>query len=135
MFKSSIVTFIGAAVIAGSVYAQQPAKCPDIDAIKAEGLTEVFPWEENKYLAAHLSSYDTEQQWMFVVGIIKAESEEEALSKGNAALPGLAGKPVPHPEGSDILCKYRLRGKEMAFAMHSDDMMSINTIKKHLTEY
>ena len=60
MLKSKLATFAGALVLAGSAFANV---CPDINDIKAEGLSMAELIAPNIYLTYNISTYNTSSNW------------------------------------------------------------------------
>lgn len=106
MFQSKLATFFGALVLAGSVFASQQGACPDINAIKAEGLPMAEEIGPNIYLAYNISDYSTSAVWGFFIAPVEADSEEVALETSNEVLSTMNAPGVPHQQGEDVICSY-----------------------------
>lgn len=128
MFKSKLATFVGALVLAGSVYAAQdnPELCPGMHAIQSEGMTNAAEILEGLYLTFNLSHYDTPSNWVFIMGAINAESEEVAIQESNKILSTMSGSPTPEDDGEGSwVCQYETNDPDIsAFAVQADDMIS-----------
>lgn len=127
MFKTKLATLVGALTLATSAFAahQAPEACPSVSAIQNEGLSMSIEVMQDMYLAYNLSRYNTESNWVFVIGIINAESDDEALDEGNENLSTLTGAPTPEEEDGSYICEYDTGSQDLAaFAIQADDMVS-----------
>lgn len=123
MFKK-MAAFAGALTLAGSVFAAQP-DCPSIDAIKAEGLSMASELMENIYLTFHMSTYNSDNGWVFILGPIEADSEDEALDGGNTVLSGMTAPGIPEEEDGVYACMYDTGSQDFgAAAILADQQLS-----------
>ncbi|KGP63959.1 heme-binding protein [Legionella norrlandica] len=128
MFQSKLATVFGALILAGSVFASQQSACPDINAIKAEGLPMAEEIGLNFYLAYNISDYSTSSVWGFFIAPIEADSEEAALETSNEVLSNMNAPGVPHQQGDDIICSYDT-GTPNLIAAAIKDSSQISPIK------
>lgn len=139
MFRSKLATLLGSLVLAGSALAgtQNTLVCPSINALQAEGLGTAAEILNDFYLTYNMSQFDTNSQWVFMVGPINADSEESALDEGNQMLATLSGNPSPEDVGNDAwACQYEIASQEMvAVAIHADDMMSPLSMSRYLRKH
>lgn len=128
--------FVKIAALAGSLaltgHAMAAVKCPSVSALKGEGLTNtamVYPYF---FLDYHMSTYDTQNNWLFAVGPIQSENEEIALEKGNELLPELIGNPSPvEDKQGNVSCTYTLGDSNDYMAVAFLDG-SIDVMKRQL---
>ncbi len=136
MFKSKLATFVGAFVLASSVYAAQepPDACPSMAAIQSEGMTNAAEILEGLYLTFNISHYDTLSNWVFIMGAIAAESEERSIEESNQLLATMSGAPTPEDDGEGSwVCQYETNDPDIAaFAVQADDMVSPLKMSRYL---
>ncbi len=127
MFKSKLATFVGALVLASATFAAhvEPETCPSIGAIQAEGLTMSAEIMENLYLSYNLSNYGTPSNWVFFIGPINAESDEEAIELSNELLPTVTGDPSPENDDDTWWCQYDTGSQDLgAIAIMADEAVT-----------
>lgn len=138
-FRSKLAVLLGSLVVAGSALAgtQNTLVCPSTHALQAEGLSTASEILNDFYLTYTMSSYNTNAQWVFMVGPINADSEESALDEGNQMLSTLTGNPEPEDVGNDAwACQYEIDSQDMvAVAIHADDMMSPLSMSRYLRKH
>lgn len=137
-FKSKLATIVSTLILAGSAYAtQNTLVCPGVGAIQSEGLTMSGEIMTGLYLTYNLSNYNTEVNWVFMVGPVEAESEDESLEHSNELLSVLSGNPTPEEIEQDTwACDYNLGDDGiMAMAIHSDDMLSPQKMTRFLRRH
>ena len=106
MFKSKLATFVGAFIIAGSAFAMQDEACPDINLIKAEGLSMAEQVGPDLYVTYHISNYETEHTWGFIVAPVEGDSDDTALESGNEILSNMSAQGTPEEQDGAIICDY-----------------------------
>lgn len=125
MFKSKLVCFIGAVSLSSSVFAlhQKPEVCPNISAIQAEGVTKAVDSQENIYYTFNQSNYNTEVNWVFIIGPIQSNSPKTAINEGNKLLSTVSGNPEPKEEEDGAwVCDYETNSSDLvAFAVLTDE--------------
>jgi len=136
MFKSRLVAFVGALVLASSSYAmpEKPAACPGMPALQSEGVTMSAELLEGIFVTYHLSHYNTPSNWVFIMGPIVADSDEAALEESNKILSVLSGTATPEEDGQDgWVCLYDSGRQDFSvFAIQADDMVSPAKISRLL---
>jgi len=126
MFKSKLVTFAGALILAGSAFASQQQGCPDINDIKAEGLNMAEQIAMGYYATYNISHYNTDYSWGFIIGPVEANDEESALEGANFILSEMTAPGVPDQN----LCEYDTGISNMlAVAIRDDDQGNISPMK------
>jgi hypothetical protein len=103
LLKNKLLTFIGAALLANTVFANT---CPELGDIKSEGLRVAEEIGFGIYVSYSLSAFNTDSSWGFFIAPIKAESEMNALDAGNGILSNLNVSGIPEQQGSHTLCTY-----------------------------
>lgn len=96
-----------------------PATCPDTSAIIAKGLISMAQPDDEfpgALLVVQQDNYNTYDNWYFGIAVFGATSPQDAIDKANAALPTLAGKPLPIILGGQSACVYGINGAMMAVA-------------------
>lgn len=124
-FKSKVATFIGALALVGSTFASQgqPTACPSMSSLQSEGVgaaTEIF---SNTYITYNISAYDTSNSWIFVMGPIDAETDEDAISDSNDILSTMSGSAVPEMDDNygSWFCEYETGDPDFfALAVQAD---------------
>lgn len=130
MFKSRRwVGFLSALAITSSAFAlqeKQPAACPSMNSVKAEGVTLAAEVLDERYVTYNISHYDTSSTWVFIMGPLSAESGNDALVRSNAILATLSADPVPEEdEDNTWICNYYFGSDAFAaVAIQADDMVS-----------
>lgn len=105
MLKSVTLGFCAVMALADVALAV-PVICPDANLIKATGFADAGEAWEHIYNAYNQSTYNTNHEWMFVLGGIQAPTKERALEKANKMLPRLSGSPLPERDGAEWTCNY-----------------------------
>lgn len=131
-----IATIIGTLVLAGSAFAaeQSPKSCPALSAIRAEGMSNAIELVEGIYLTYNLSYYDTTTNWGFIIGPVKANTDERALRQSNKLLTIMTGSPKPEEDNEgNWICEYQTGNPDIsAFAINTDDMISPRNMIRYL---
>ena len=123
--NAKLATLAGALLLSSVTFAKElPSQCPDVNAIKAEGLSAVELITDNYYFAYQQSNYNTETDWIFLIGIIEGDDEGQVLEDANNLLTGLSGNPSPEEEDDVVGCLYDLDDEHMAIAVTGDSMLS-----------
>lgn len=113
-----------------SGYSQsRPKNCPDIDLIKAQGLTYTFyNSQTDNYSAYSQSQFNSDYDWGFAIGPISAKNQDDALVLANELLQQASGN--PKPKYNQIInawtCEYDLPGLYRAFAATAKDLTKLN---------
>lgn len=132
MLHSKLATFTAALILAGSVFAGQKNICPDINDIKAEGLSMAEKMGDTVYIAFNISNYNTDAEWGFVVAPLQANSEEEAIITGNQILSTLSAAGIPEEHGNTVICDYKTDIENFAAVAIKDDGRVIPSKLKYL---
>ncbi|TAL64767.1 MAG: DUF4949 domain-containing protein [Legionella sp.] len=136
MFKSKLATLMSAIIFTGVAFAAKPMQCPSLASIKAEGLTYAEEIYEGLYLDYSMSNYDTETNWFFLMGPIRADSTENAITEGNKVLATLSGTATPETdEEGDIVCEYNSGNAELGvYAVHPEAALSPSKMTRILRQ-
>lgn len=120
MFKSKIIPLIASLIFAGSALAakinDETIVCPSVNALKSAGVVMPEVVGFNSYIVYNLGQYGTENNWVFVVGLIPAESDDDAINQANDALATLSGNPEPEEYRENLMCNYDIGSGLMAIA-------------------
>ena len=84
---------------------QQQSKCPSVAALKTAGITMVEPDNNGYWKGSTLDKLGTKAMWVVVIGFIKADNDDVALQKANAALSALVFSGESHGSPWPV-CKY-----------------------------
>lgn len=87
-----------------------PTSCPTVDAFKNTGVSSVMRDKDGTWVTIEWKNrFGTDAEWTFGVGNITADSQSDALAKGNAAIAGLVYKSGPVQMGSEEMwaCIYQ----------------------------
>ncbi|WP_133130185.1 DUF4949 domain-containing protein [Legionella yabuuchiae] len=127
--KTALTTFIGCLAISVSAHAipfKNPLVCPKVEDIKAGGVVMGYQLFADFYFAINQSRYNTDHNWVFGIGLIDADNEDDALVKGAALLSKLTGNPLPSKlDGDEWGCMYnKIDNQYMAVAVVADDATS-----------
>ena len=132
MVKLRLTGILIMSFIATCVFANKPTVCPSTSSIKETGLSNVEQINTvPQYAAYHISLFNTEETWTFVIFPINADSKEQALYKGNQLLPTLSGNPSPEGGDGTWFCDYQL-GNYFATAFIDNGSMSRYKIRQYL---
>jgi hypothetical protein len=98
---------------AGGNMPPEPAACPGASQLMSGGFLMTQQDERTHgYVAFNLGSYGTSDQWGFILGLIDAKNEFEALMEANKILKSLSG--TPHPmyidQAKTWACLYHVNG-------------------------
>ena len=76
------------------------------------------------YFVSSINNFDTKDNWVFLMGLIEAENEAQAIKRANKLVQRLSGQPLPQTKesGEEWACIYSLPGEYFAMAITSDDM-------------
>lgn len=123
--KSKLALLVSGLSLSFSVFSfsSQPDTCPSAGAIKSEGLSMIIDLQSQAYSGFNYSHYGTNENWLFAIGVLYGDNEEEAYSSGIKLLSTLSGKPVPEEVEPDIwACIYELPNNpnEVAVALRTD---------------
>jgi hypothetical protein len=129
MFKSKIATLISALILSGSGFALSQTPCPNINDIKAEGLTITEEMGANIYISYNISAYNTPSIWGFIMAPINSESDIEALDESNNILKEMTAPGVPDQIGSTTLCTYDTGRQDVYAGAIKDDSGQITPMK------
>lgn len=139
MFRSKLATLLASLILAGSALAgtHNTLVCPGVHALQAEGLQDAAEILNDFYLTYSTSNYNTDAQWVFMVGPINADTEETALDEGNKILSTLSGNPAAEDVGDNTwACEYQLASANMvAVAIHTDVMLSPQSMSHYLRKH
>lgn len=139
MFRAKLATLLASLVLAGSALAgtQHTLACPSIHALQAKGLHAAAKIPNDFYLTYNRSNYTTDAQWLFMIGPINADTEENALGEGNKILSTLSGNPSAEDVGDKTwACEYQLASPNMlAVAIHADVMPSPQSMSHYLRKH
>jgi hypothetical protein len=91
----------------------QPENCPSVEALQTVGVTQVLQEEGLWYGAVQANSYDTNDQWTFVIGAFRAKNENDAQKKAGRALNALTFQTGPEP--------FDIDGQESWVCLYSDN--------------
>lgn len=120
MFKSKLIPLIASLIITGSSFAAKVGDdaiiCPSVESIKSLGVSMPEVVGFNSYIVYNMSNYDTDNVWAFVIGLIPAESDDDAVNQANDALTTLSGNPEPIDYSGHIMCDYNIGSGLMAIA-------------------
>ena len=136
MLRSKLATVAGALLLAGSAFALQEVTCPDINDIKAEGISMAEIIGIDSYIGYNISTYNTASLWGFVIAPIDGDSEDTAIENANEILSTMSAPGVPnrfpdqHSEDT-IYCSYDtgLQGV-VALALKDNSQMSPVKLKQ-----
>lgn len=136
MLKSRLAGFISAMLIASSATAHMsaPLKCPSANAIKEEGVSIVFEWATELFITSQISHFDTDQEWLFSLGLVQADTERKALKEGNKLLNHMSGNPIPQEDGEAWICRYSITGNYIAFAFPADDLSPMQRTRQYFVK-
>lgn len=135
MLKKRLAAVASALVLAGSVYAGQEQICPDIEHIKAEGLTMAELITKNVYYSYNMSTYNTNKMWGFVIAPVEADSIGSAVEAGNVILSTIHGPGLPQEldEHSTVECLYDTGVPYIvAVAVSTEQMISPSILKRYI---
>ncbi|CEK09157.1 DUF4949 domain-containing protein [Legionella hackeliae] len=136
MFKSKLIAFAGALVIAGSSFAgfKAPPVCPNVGNIKVQGVSNAEELMPKFYFAYEISNYDTENTWVFATGPFEGDDSDTALEEANKALRYLSGSPIAEPDEGGWVCLYEMDEEHFAVALQSDSIPSPFKIRRYLSK-
>ncbi len=131
MFKK-LAAVTSALLFASSIYAGQITSCPDINEIKAEGISMAQPIMESLFFTYHFSFYNTNNNWAFAIAPIEADTEEVAIDLANEVLDNINSSGIPDNSGKDVVCYYDTGRPDILAAAMQADFMSPNKLKQHI---
>lgn len=129
MFKSGIAAFAGALMLAGSVFAGQEGICPNINDIKAEGLSMAEEIGPNYYISYNISNYNTPSTWGFLIAPVEGDSEEVAIEAANEVLSNMTAPGVPEQHGGATICDYDTGRQDLFAAAINDEEGQITPMR------
>ncbi len=133
-FIIKLTTFISALMIAGSVFAlpARIASCPSINTIKSEGITMAEEILQNVFMTFHISQYNDDTSWAFMMGPVEGGSNEEALDTVNDLLSTMSAEGIPSEEDGVRYCNYETGTDIAAAAIETDSIPSASKMKQLL---
>ncbi|KTD62295.1 DUF4949 domain-containing protein [Legionella shakespearei] len=130
MLRSKLATFIGAVILAGSAFAGQNSVCPDLNAIKAEGMAMAEELGPNIYLTYNISNYNTESLWGFIIAPLEGDSIDVALDEANEVLASMSAPGVPEQHNGATICDYDTGRQDLfAAAINADEPITPMSLK------
>lgn len=91
MKGKKFLTVISISILAGVAQGGiKPTVCPKVSLIQQKGVTRTLEIDTNLYFGGHVSHYNMDKEWVFIIGPVKAKSEAEVLQITNAMLPRLS---------------------------------------------
>lgn len=131
MFRTKLAAFAGALILAGSAFATHQSICPNIEDIKAEGLSMAEEIGHDVYISYNISDYNTESNWGFVIAPIEASSIEEAIETGNDILNDMSAPGVPDQQPGVLICNYETGNPNLiAAAIQTEDQIAPMRLKQ-----
>lgn len=124
MLRSKLTAFIGAFIITGSVFASQDGLCPDINDIKAEGISMAEVVAPALYITYNISNYNTTNTWGFIIAPLQGEDEATVIDAANEVLSNMSAPGIPEQHGNAIICDYNT-GRNDVFAAAINDTTQI----------
>ncbi len=128
MLKSKLAAFAGALILAGSAFAGQESICPNINDIKAEGITMAEEIGPNIFLGYNISNYQTDSTWGFIIAPIEGDSTDVAIEGANEILSTMSAPGVPEQHGGATICDYDT-GRQDLFAAAINDVGQITPMR------
>jgi hypothetical protein len=109
-------------MLAGSAFSAQPAICPDINDIQAEGLTMAEEIGPDLYISYNISPYNTPSMWGFIIAPVVGDSAEVAIDIANDILSTMTAPGVPEQDRNTLVCLYDTGRQDIyAAAINTDD--------------
>ncbi len=132
MLRSKLAAFAGALILAGSAFSSQQATCPDINDIKAEGLSMAEQIGPNIYLTYNISTYNTASNWGFIIAPLTGDSDDVALDAANEILSSMSAPGVVDQHSGALVCTYETGYQNvMAAAIKDDESISPMKLKQY----
>lgn len=136
MFRTQLAAFTSALILASSAYSAHIGLCPDINDIKAEGLSMAEEIGPNIYVSYNISNYNTDTTWGFLIAPVEADSGDMALEDANEILSLMNGPGFPEEHGSDIICDYDTGHPDiMAAAISSSEAVTPMKLQYFFKKY
>ena len=133
MLRSKLAAFAGALILAGSAFSAQQAICPDINDIKAEGLSMAEEIGPNIYISYNISDYNTPSTWGFIIAPIEGDSSEVAIDEANEILNTMTAPGIPEQDRNTMICLYDTGSQDVfAAAIQSDGQLSPMQLKQYI---
>ncbi len=134
MMFNKLASVVSAVLLAASVYAGQDQMCPDINDIKAEGMSMAEKITNNLFFSYNISAYNTKNNWGFVIAPIEEESEEKAIKFANKTLEGMNAPGTPEDnDDNEIVCLYNTGHQNLvAAAINAEHMISPSKLKQYI---
>lgn len=128
MLRSKLAAFVGALFLAGSAFSAQQATCPNINDIKAEGISMAEEFGPNIFIGYNINVYKTPSIWGFIIAPVEGDSEDVAIDAANEILSMMTAPGVPEQHGSAMICTYETGHKDV-FAAAVKDEGTISPLK------
>ncbi|KTD69754.1 hypothetical protein Lsan_0202 [Legionella santicrucis] len=124
---TKLASFTAALIFAGSTFAQDVV-CPDLGEIQKIGINKASIVDRNHYVGYSVHHYNTDSDWGFAIGPIKAGSEGETLEKTNQILSKMSGVGIPDSYNEEVVCFYE-SGKKDVLAIAIKGYYEISPMK------
>ncbi|BCA94826.1 DUF4949 domain-containing protein [Legionella antarctica] len=121
MLRSKLTAFAGALILAGSAFSSQETTCPDINDIKAEGLSMAEQIGPDIYLTYNISTYNTASNWGFIIAPLLGDSDDVALDAANEILSTMNAPGVIDQHSGAMVCTYETGHQNVVAAAIKDD--------------
>ncbi|ARB91946.1 DUF4949 domain-containing protein [Legionella longbeachae] len=102
---TKLASFTAALICAGSTFAQDVV-CPDLSEIQKIGINKATIVDRGYYIGYANNHYNTDSNWSFAIGPVKAHSENETIERTNSILAKMTGIGVPDSYNNDVICVY-----------------------------
>jgi hypothetical protein len=125
MLRSKLAGFAGVLLISGVAFADQVGGCPDINDIKAEGISMAEKVGPTLFITYNISKYNTPATWGFIIAPLEVDNEDAALESANEILSGMTAPGVPEQHnGATMICDYDT-GHQNVYAAALNDAYQI----------
>jgi|GEM_PF-6894828 len=116
MFKSSLSILAGALLLSTATFAaiDVPEVCPSASALQSVGFVaddlnqlDIGVWY---VLTKNTNDYGTDNQWLFAMGLIEGDTQDNAAAASAVMLTTLSGNPEPEAAEGGYVCLYDTEG-------------------------
>jgi hypothetical protein len=136
MLGSKLAAFAGVLIFAGSAFSAQQAICPDINDIKAAGISMAEEFSPKVYFTYNISLYNTPptyKLWGFFIEPVEGDSDVAAIETANEILSTMTAPGVPEQNrnSNTIICIYDTGRQDVFAAAFNDIQISPMKLKQY----
>ena len=120
--KGFFILSLGGVVAKSFAMPLQVEDCPSVSVIQGEGIHMAQPLVHHLFVVYHYSKFNTDNTWLFGVGLVTGDSMADAIQNGNRLVQNMSPVPVlTQDKNAHLTCFSPLNNsQQMAVAVLAD---------------